>query len=318
MSTTQDFNRLGEEIAQAYEERALFSQKFKQDTADLLDIFAKTRSEMSQAVRTELNQFKTELDTAEIDRKKDALVEVNQRRSDVQGLLKDLDSSHQAMATQLRAELAQFITDLSGQSRVESNDRVTEVENRKVGVQSFLNDFSNEQKAMGKALRSELKTCGEDRKARVHEFLALVKAENFDRAAAWKNVLATIRSGFERNGKNLPAEEQSPTEKKSAMGEEEDDSQPLESKDAEQTEAVYAESPEAEDAQPPDRVESSGNVDYLKRKIAETLKNYSDGLKMIQVAEMLNVEQWRLLIPIMRDLQDIGAIRKEGSLYFSE
>lgn len=38
---------------------------------------------------------------------------------------------------------------------------------------------------------------------------------------------------------------------------------------------------------------------------------------MIQVADSLHIDQWRTLIPVMRDMQDNGEIRKEGPFYFS-
>jgi len=37
---------------------------------------------------------------------------------------------------------------------------------------------------------------------------------------------------------------------------------------------------------------------------------------MTQIADMLGIENWRTLIPVMRELQDDGETRKEDTLYF--
>ena len=62
---------------------------------------------------------------------------------------------------------------------------------------------------------------------------------------------------------------------------------------------------------------SDTDLEQLKRQVANTLKDYSDGLKMTQVAELLDIDQWRTLIPVMRELQQLGIIRKDGYLYCS-
>ena len=58
------------------------------------------------------------------------------------------------------------------------------------------------------------------------------------------------------------------------------------------------------------------DISELRQRIVAALATHSDGARMVQLAEELQMEQWRLLIPVMRELQDEGAIRKEGSLYF--
>jgi len=35
------------------------------------------------------------------------------------------------------------------------------------------------------------------------------------------------------------------------------------------------------------------------------------------LAELLDIEQWRILIPVMRDLLENNEIKKEDSLYFT-
>jgi len=40
-------------------------------------------------------------------------------------------------------------------------------------------------------------------------------------------------------------------------------------------------------------------------------------MKMIQLAELLGIENWRSLIPVMRELLDERVLEKDGSLYFA-
>lgn len=52
-------------------------------------------------------------------------------------------------------------------------------------------------------------------------------------------------------------------------------------------------------------------------RILDLLEDSSEGLKMTKIADMLGIENWRSLIPVMRELLDDEEIRKEGTLYFS-
>jgi hypothetical protein len=80
-----------------------------------------------------------------------------------------------------------------------------------------------------------------------------------------------------------------------------------------------SEEPE-EQTQPDEEVETEDSyydIGPIKETVMSTLFDYADGLKMTQLAELLDIEQWRTLIPVMRDLMDSKQIRKEGSLYFT-
>jgi hypothetical protein len=54
----------------------------------------------------------------------------------------------------------------------------------------------------------------------------------------------------------------------------------------------------------------------LISEILGLLEDTADGLRMVEIAETLGVENWRSLIPIMRELLDDGDIKKEESTYF--
>jgi len=67
---------------------------------------------MSKELRSELAGFKSDLDAAEGERKKDDQAEVKQRSVDIENLLSDFETAHQKMADNLRSELAGFKSDL--------------------------------------------------------------------------------------------------------------------------------------------------------------------------------------------------------------
>jgi len=57
--------------------------------------------------------------------------------------------------------------------------------------------------------------------------------------------------------------------------------------------------------------------EHLGEKIVAILREHADGMKMIQLAELLGIENWRSLIPVMRELLDERVLEKDGSLYFA-
>jgi len=65
----------------------------------------------------------------------------------------------------------------------------------------------------------------------------------------------------------------------------------------------------AEEIEPKDR-------ELLKEGILKALKDEPDGLKMTQIAEILGVENWRSLIPALRELLDESEICKEDPVYY--
>ena len=239
MSTTQDFNRLGEELAQAYEHRRLLREKMQRDfsdikkgTAELIGSLSENRAEMAQE---SLNRRVDEMET---------------RRGDVAAMRGD--------------------------------------------IRSFLGGLNKTRAAMESARRSGMKAFEEERKAGVQDFLDTVRTEHQEMAAAWQGVLKKITAVLERHTTTPPQGETAQRETGSGTQADEACSSPA------------------------DTQGDSGDVARLEAEIAGTLKGYPDGLKMTQVAEILGIAQWRMLIPIMRDLQDTGMIRKKGALYFSE
>jgi len=106
----------------AYEERVSVISDIKQETANLIGAFGKSREEMAGEMRTRLAKFKTDLNASEDERKKDDQAEISDRRDYIMDLrdkagklIDEFGKAHGDMAQTLRAELAKFKSDLDAQ-----------------------------------------------------------------------------------------------------------------------------------------------------------------------------------------------------------
>jgi|GEM_PF-6469369 len=240
---------------------------------------------------------------------------------EVQGRLREIEASCRERRDAVREGLAQFMSDLStGEQKREAGAReelMTRIESINAikdqaahlrnELQQFLVQVGKGQKRAGTVLRAllseyaaELKGAEKDRKEKVGVFLAELQTESRDVAAAWRSLLAAMASGGGEAASQVPEKAFSP---------------PAEAEPETAAEAEFEAVAEAEG-------DSSIRVDFdpeqLKPKIVGILKDAPDGMKMAQIAESLHIEQWRKLIPVMRDIQDSGQVRKEGPFYYSE
>ncbi len=62
--------------------------------------------------------------------------------------------------------------------------------------------------------------------------------------------------------------------------------------------------------------ETSQDQTYFADHILGCLDDTTDGLRLVEIAEVLHIENWRSLIPAMRVLLKEGKVRKEDSTYF--
>ena len=77
---------------------------------------------------------------------------------------------------------------------------------------------------------------------------------------------------------------------------------------------------EREETEPVAEEEVSEEVEEREELMSEILgllEDNSDGLRMVEIAETLGIENWRSLIPVMRDLHDNGRVTKEDSTYYA-
>jgi len=216
------------------------------------------------------------------------------------GLLSGFDKERKEMADDLRAELARVKPDLeSAESERKKSDRA-EITERGVYIENLLEDFDKAHKEMTDDLRAELSRVKPDlesaeserktsdqaevmeRKEAVRNMLDEFGKEQEETAAAWQKLLVTMQSA------------RGPASVKAAVK-------------VKAVEEVIEEPAEeaAEEAE-----------EETKEKILEILEDNPDGKKMAEIAEILGIENWRSLIPVMRELLDADEIRKEDSTYY--
>jgi hypothetical protein len=229
-------------------------------------------------------------------------------------MMRGFAGDRRKMARALRRELGSFKTGVIAsekQRRSETRkalghrqDEITrikaEVCNVRKDLRTFLSETQTEQRRSGDAMRALLaesrsqRTASEnDRKTSVGLFLSALREENRELADAWRGLIATMATPHAAKAKGQAAKAET------------------------KRESAPAAKQEAKSEQPDYAVRGEFDMETLKGQIVRALKESSDGLKMIQVADSLHIDQWRTLIPVMRDMQDNGEIRKEGPFYFS-
>lgn len=332
MAMADDLKLVAEEVSRAFEERtALIStikretSALRQETADLLNNFNKTHQEMGRDMMAELGRFKSDLAVAADERKRVARTEAEQRRTE---------------AEQRRAE--------AEQRRGETEQRRTEVHQERQDIVSRLREFENAHREMANNMRTELGKFKSDLAAAEDERKRSSRAEASQRqadiremAAAWKGLIHSmeaikdaevatratmaeasveIKEGEEgEEGEESEEEGGWAEERKEAGGDRVDEGVGWE-KEAQETKKEKEGRGEAEE----ERWKEDGSEEerYEKREefkniITNLVNENQDGLKMTQIASILNIENWRTLIPVMRELVDEGELQKDGSLYFA-
>jgi len=78
---------------------------------------------------------------------------------------------------------------------------------------------------------------------------------------------------------------------------------------------VKKEEPEEEIAEKTELDEEK--KEELRDQILNLLKDKTDGLRMVEIADILGIANWRSLIPIMKELLDEDEIRKDDSTYYA-
>ena len=312
MANADDLKRLAQEVASAYEERVKSISDInksvlhmKRDTADflartreevknrevyienLLNDFNDTREKMGREVRAELAKFKSDLDAAEGDRKAADQAEVKEREAYIENLLADFDNAHQEMTDNLRAELARVKPELEAAEGDRKTSDQAEIKEREETVRSMLDEFRKEQQQA---------------------------------AAAWKELLAGMQSLRGKVTITGPAEIEAAAEVTTIDETIEVEEPEAEEPEAEEPEAEEPEQEEPEQEEPeqeePEEEEKFVDKEDLTGRVIEILEDRPDGLKMVEIADILGIENWRSLISVMRQLLDEEEVTKEDSTYF--
>ena len=288
----------------------------RKDVIDKLREMTDAHKEMGKQLQSDLNQFMSGLNAAESIRLSNAMKDAGQRQSEisqriavVDDLRKDIvdelqkmAEAHQEMAEQLKTDLDLFVSGLS--------------------------------------------TAELDRKAAAHVYLDEVQADIRETASAWKELIQNIQAAratphapvSNKSEDKAPAETAPqalvPTKSEDTAPAEtapqapvltrSEDTAPAETEASflsdekknsfnEVTEPSSDNTIELEDIVSVEDI--SLDMENIREKIIWVLQGHTNGMRMTQVAEQLNIENWRSLIPIMRELLDEQVLDKEGSLY---
>jgi len=312
----------------------------RKDLVDKLREMAEAHQEMGKQLRTELVQFMSDLNAAESSRLSAAREDGSQRqdeitqriavvdvlRKDLVDKLREMAEAHQEMGKQLRTELVEFMSDLNtaessrlstaredgSQRQDEITQRIAVVDVLRKDLVDKLREMAEAHQEMGKQLRtdldqfmSSLSEAESDRKTATQAYLSEVQADIRETAAAWKELIQRIQTAR--------------TESSSVVTEAAETASSFLSDEKKNTfvEETIALSETSDGIQDHALDEDAGmNRENHRERIVTVLRNHKEGMKMIQVAELLGVENWRSLIPVMRELLDERILVKDSCLYF--
>jgi chromosome segregation ATPase len=312
-----DMRRLAEEISTAYEERVKGVAEMRAADAERKRTAQADLKETADQLRADLDKFKSDLDTAEAERKAEDQAEIAERRDYItdlrekaQELVKEFDKAHNEMAKEMRAFLTKFKSDLdAAEAERKSTDQAEIAERRDYindlgeKAEELLKEFDKAHNEMAKEMRSTLVSFRADLSTTVAGIMGELKKDRLEAARAWNEILSTMRSARGETAIAGPAVVEAKVQVKTvseAIEEEREEAEPVEDLKAEEEIEEDADEREA-----------------LRNKIVGLLKENPNGLRMVEIATDLGVENWRSLIPVMRGLHDNGEVRKDDSTYYA-
>ncbi|GFP42510.1 hypothetical protein HKBW3C_01634, partial [Candidatus Hakubella thermalkaliphila] len=231
--------------------------------------FGKERAEMSAQLKADLAQAEAERVRQAQEEARERAAEVPERRAEVSEMLEGFGKERAEMSAQLKADLAQAEAERVRQAQEEARERAAEVPERRAEVSEMLEGFRKEQ------------------------------AET---AAAWRDLVATMRA--KRTG--VPLRVVPPEEVKMAVVEEAEAVE--EREEAEAVEKVE-EAEAAEEAE-----EESYEEKTLEEQIFAFVNSHPEGIKLVDMERALEAPRIRLGV-VAKKLVEEGRIKKEGPLY---
>jgi len=230
-------------------------------------------------------------------------------------LLHAFANARDEMSKELKAKLA-------SDERERKTQTQAEIKEREDYIEKLLADFDKAHSEMADRLRAELARVKpglesaeserkkadqaeiKERKEAVSGMLDEFKQEQAETAAAWRELLAGMQSVRRKVTITGPSEVEAAVKVrpvKKVIEEIEEEVRPVKK-------AIE----EIEEEGAPEEVEGG-----LKDRILDVLEDKPDGLKMVEIANKLGIENWRSLISIMRVLLDENRIKKEDSTYYA-
>jgi hypothetical protein len=306
----------------------------RKDVIDKLREMTDAHKEMGRQLQSDLNQFMSGLNAAESIRLSNAMKDAGQRQSEisqriavVDDLRKDIvdelqkmAEAHQEMAGQLKTDLDQFVSGLS-----------TAELDRKAAAHVYLDEVQADIRETASAWKELIQNIQAAR-ATPHAPVANKSVEKAPAETAPQTPVFTKSEDtapaetapqtpvFTKSEDTAPAE----TAPQTPVFTESEDTVPAETEASflsdekknsfnEVTESSSDNTIELEDVVSVEDIRL--DMENIREKIIWVLQGHANGMRMTQVAEQLNVENWRSLIPIMRELLDEQILDKEGSLY---
>jgi len=221
-------------------------------------------------------------------------------------LLKEFGTARQEMWDSLKSQLEAFTSELS-QFKADMDKAETDRQET----------MGRDLKEKAQELRSTLSGFTSELSASVADMIGELKKDRAEATRAWGQILSAMRTSRSKMGirplvKAKPVVE---TRTVQEVVKEKVEETPPEEVAAEKE--IQPE-PEMKAEDEPERAieEESDEREGLISEVLGILEETPDGLRMVELAETLGVENWRSLIPIMKELLDDGEVKKEDSTYF--
>ena len=342
-----DEDRRRQEAAEQIKARTDLIGGIRQETRGLLTTFREARQETGQALKANLATLMSDIRTFQADLARSE----QQRKQQVRQELQDISESLSARLGTVRQGLREFQSDLvkgEKKRKIESQGHLKDLrvelgtlfDGLNQDLRRFRTDLQKADQDRQRRVRGELREMARDLHNRLGQFreatVDVVRAflgelnQNRTRgAAAWREILGAMRAespavteevspaGKVETAKTeaapadeAPAVRQAPVEETSQATFVPETSIPIE------TAADSDQPSEDSEEKAPDQ-EAQRAQDSLAEEILDLLRAHPEGLKMVELSEMVGLPNWRSLIPVMRELMDEEAVRKEETSYFA-
>jgi len=315
MPTREEMRGLAEEIIGSYADRVAGIAQLGETVKLDLKGFHDSRTAMSKELRTDL--AKVRLALAEDDRQRQSEARefmgelgraVAEGKATVKSLLKELDNAHQAMSTQIRADLAKVLPALAEDDRQrqsEAREFIGElgraVAQGKAAVKILLGEFDSAHNAMSREMKATL--------ARGRQILAKEEKERQGQARQFMGELGRkVTEGKTATQAQLRklAEEQAGAR---------DEWQILTSTlQAQRVGAAVAAKPPEAVAVPAEEI--TPETDDIQNRAFEYLANHPDGTKLVELEKEFGVSRIEMA-RLLKDLMGENKVEKRELLYFA-
>ncbi|MDY7033562.1 MAG: hypothetical protein SVY10_16840 [Thermodesulfobacteriota bacterium] len=257
----------------------------KQESTDLLHGFHTSREEMGNELKSQLKELTSALGRANVEFKQKTANMLNEFRASNKDMRKELKSELTGVTTRRKHETADLLS----------------------GFHASREEMSHEIKSQLNELKSQLTNTNAEFKQETAHMLNEFQKSHKETAKeiagtkkAWNELLLKMRAVRGSGIKGKPIEVDTSREKK--QDEDSIEEQQMAKEDLKQ---------------PFSDEEESHKKGELEDRILEVVTNNQGGLKMVDIADNLGIQNWRSLIPTVRELLDDGKLRKsEDSLYY--